>query len=84
MSSKLVTDIRADLERFRSGADPTLDVEDIEDLIAEYERLWAAAMKMDGYWINDTYDPSTKNVIVRESAFAELRDLLGLQPKAYP
>ena len=35
-----------------------------------------------GYWVSDTYG-DTKNVSVRETAFAELRNLLGLKPKTY-
>lgn len=54
-----------------------------DELRTEVERLKAAAMKLDGYWISNTYDPITKNVTVRESAFAELRDLLGLKQKTY-
>lgn len=39
MSDSLLKDIRADLRRFSSGADPTLDVEDIHLLMARYERM---------------------------------------------
>lgn len=45
MSDAMVADLRADLERFRSGDDSTLDVENILDLIAAYEavtRGWRA------------------------------------------
>ncbi len=55
----------------------------IDNLNAEVEALRAAAMKLDEFWITSTYDPETKNVTVRESAFADLRDLLGLKPKTY-
>ena len=72
------------VEPFRpSLADVVVLIAEWRLLHNENERLRTAAMKLDGYWIGDTYDPETKNVSVRESAFAELRDLLGLKPKTY-
>jgi hypothetical protein len=65
------------LEAQRAGDDLA-----IEMLRTENHGLRAAAMKLDGYWVSDTYDLE-KNVVVREAAFAELRDLLGLKPKSY-
>lgn len=45
MPDKLVAEIDADLRRFASGADPTLDVEDIRLLMQRYERLQDALEK---------------------------------------
>lgn len=56
--------------------------EHIRAITDEHERLLAAAMKLDRYWTQATYG-SERNVVVRMSAFADLRDLLGLKEKLY-
>jgi hypothetical protein len=50
MSDKLVAAIDADLKRFASGTERTLDVEDIRLLMQRYEQLQAALEKH--HWPN--------------------------------
>ncbi len=76
-----IEELRAENERLMLADRQWAD--HVKRLAEENERLRAAAMKLDSYWISDTYSPGKRNVTVRESAFAELRDLLGLKPKTY-